>query len=72
MSGGEDGLVKHWPDDWGRPRGVFAHRAMVRGVSVLHGQGTLGWTHGAGSGKALAELISGKVPDLAFGFTGRA
>jgi predicted 2-oxoglutarate/Fe(II)-dependent dioxygenase YbiX len=39
MSGGEDGLVKHWPDDWGRPRGVFAHRAMVRGVSVLHGQG---------------------------------
>ncbi len=28
------------------------------------GHGTLGWTHGAGSGRALAELISGKRPQL--------
>lgn len=34
------------------------------------GHGTLGWTHGAGSGRALAELMSGKRPQLAFGFCG--
>jgi D-amino-acid dehydrogenase len=34
------------------------------------GHGTLGWTHGAGSGKALAELISGEVPAMDFGFAG--
>jgi glycine/D-amino acid oxidase-like deaminating enzyme len=36
------------------------------------GHGTLGWTHGAGSGQALAELISGKRPALSFGFCGEA
>ncbi len=34
------------------------------------GHGTLGWTHGAGSGRALAELISGQRPDLDFAFYG--
>jgi len=34
------------------------------------GHGTLGWTHGAGSGRALAELMSGKRPQLNFGFCG--
>lgn len=34
------------------------------------GHGTLGWTHGAGSGKALAELISGEVPAMNFRFAG--
>ena len=37
---------------------------------VNAGHGTLGWTHGAGSGKALAELISGEQPATAFGFYG--
>jgi D-amino-acid dehydrogenase len=39
---------------------------------VNAGHGTLGWTHGAGSGKALAELISGERPALNFGFFGEA
>jgi D-amino-acid dehydrogenase len=34
------------------------------------GHGTLGWTHGAGSGRALAELMSGVRPALDFGFCG--
>lgn len=34
------------------------------------GHGTLGWTHGAGSGRALAELMCGREPQLAFGFCG--
>ena len=37
---------------------------------VNAGHGTLGWTHGAGSGKALAALISGEKPAMAFGFYG--
>ncbi len=37
---------------------------------VNAGHGTLGWTHGAGSGKAIAELISGNKPDMRFGFYG--
>jgi D-amino-acid dehydrogenase len=39
---------------------------------VNAGHGTLGWTHGAGSGKALAELISGAQPAMHFGFLGAA
>ncbi|WP_396268323.1 D-amino acid dehydrogenase [Ideonella sp.] len=34
------------------------------------GHGTLGWTHGAGSGRALAELMMGQQPQLHFGFCG--
>jgi D-amino-acid dehydrogenase len=37
---------------------------------VNAGHGTLGWTHGAGSGRALAELMSGLQPALDFGFYG--
>jgi D-amino-acid dehydrogenase len=37
---------------------------------VNAGHGTLGWTHGAGSGKAMAELISGRQPRMAFNFFG--
>jgi D-amino-acid dehydrogenase len=47
----------HWPDP-------------VRGLWVNAGHGTLGWTHGAGSGKAMAELIGGRVPAIGFGFLG--
>jgi D-amino-acid dehydrogenase len=34
------------------------------------GHGTLGWTLGAGSGKALADLLSGRKPEVAFPFLG--
>ena len=43
-------------------------QSRVRGLWVNAGHGTLGWTHGAGSGKALAELISGQQPAMRFGF----
>jgi D-amino-acid dehydrogenase len=42
----------------------------VQGLWVNAGHGTLGWTHGAGSGKAMAELISGRMPRMAFNFYG--
>jgi D-amino-acid dehydrogenase len=37
---------------------------------VNAGHGTLGWTHGAGSGKALAELMNGQKPAMQFKFLG--
>jgi D-amino-acid dehydrogenase len=33
------------------------------------GHGTLGWTMAAGSGKALADIISGREPDVEFRFS---
>jgi D-amino-acid dehydrogenase len=39
-------------------------------VWINAGHGTLGWTHGAGSGRALAELIAGRRPQMRFEFYG--
>lgn len=48
----------------------YIGRTRVGGLWVNAGHGTLGWTHGAGSGKAMAELISGRMPRMDFGFHG--
>jgi D-amino-acid dehydrogenase len=42
-------------------------KTKVGKLWVNAGHGTLGWTHGAGSGKALAELIDGNTPQIARG-----
>jgi D-amino-acid dehydrogenase len=34
------------------------------------GHGTLGWTHSCGSGRALADLVSGRQPEIDFAFAG--
>jgi D-amino-acid dehydrogenase len=52
----------------------FIGQTKVCGLWVNAGHGTLGWTHGAGSGKALAELMAGRLPEMAFncyGATGK-
>lgn len=49
----------------------YIGRTRVGKLWVNAGHGTLGWTHGAGSGKAMAELISGRQPQMgAFRFYG--
>lgn len=48
----------------------YIGRSRIGNLWLNAGHGTLGWTHGAGSGRALAELISGKRPALAFDFHG--
>ena len=48
----------------------YIGRTRVRKLWVNAGHGTLGWTHGAGSGKAIAQLISGEQPQMAFDFYG--
>ena len=34
------------------------------------GHGTLGWTHACGSGRALADIVSGRKPEVDFDFLG--
>ena len=34
------------------------------------GHGTLGWTHSCGSGRAVADIVSGRKPEIDFAFTG--
>lgn len=34
------------------------------------GHGTLGWTMGCGAGRAIADIVSGRVPEPDFAFTG--
>ncbi len=43
-------------------------KTKINKLWVNTGHGTLGWTHGAGSGKAIAELISGRKPQMQFEF----
>jgi D-amino-acid dehydrogenase len=50
----------------------FIGKTSVAKLWVNAGHGTLGWTHGAGSGKALAALIDGKMPEIAQGKVGQA
>jgi D-amino-acid dehydrogenase len=50
----------------------YIGRTGVGKLWVNAGHGTLGWTHGAGSGKAIAELIAGEQPQMDFGFYGYA
>jgi len=49
----------------------YIGRSKISNLWLNAGHGTLGWTHGAGSGRALAELISGLQPQLDFGFCGK-
>jgi D-amino-acid dehydrogenase len=48
----------------------YIGKTKVGKLWVNAGHGTLGWTHGAGSGKAMAELISGQKPEMNFKFYG--
>ena len=49
----------------------FIGQTKVRGLWVNAGHGTLGWTHGAGSGKALAARMDGEDAIAGFPFLGR-
>lgn len=48
----------------------YIGKSRIGKLWVNAGHGTLGWTHGAGSGKAMAELISGSRPAMPFKFYG--
>src|SRR3546814_6989909 len=46
-------------------------RTKIQNLYLNTGHGTLGWTMGVGSGRALADLISGRRPEPEFPFLGQ-
>ena len=48
----------------------YIGRTHYTNLYLNTGHGTLGWTMGCGSGRAIAEIVSGRRPDLDFEFTG--
>jgi D-amino-acid dehydrogenase len=47
----------------------YIGRTRYRNLFLNTGHGTLGWTHACGSGRALAEIVSGRRPDVDFRFS---
>jgi D-amino-acid dehydrogenase len=45
-------------------------RTRYANLYVNTGHGTLGWTMACGSGKALADILCGRQPEVEFGFMG--
>ena len=45
-------------------------RTRLRNLYLDTGHGTLGWTHACGSARALADIMSGRKPEVDFRFTG--
>ena len=43
-------------------------RTRMSNLFLNTGHGTLGWTEGCGSGRALADLVAGKVPEVDYQF----
>ncbi|HYC41421.1 MAG TPA: D-amino acid dehydrogenase [Noviherbaspirillum sp.] len=48
----------------------YIGRTRYSNLFLNTGHGTLGWTMGCGSGRAIADIISGRRPDVDFAFTG--
>ena len=47
----------------------YIGRSRLPNLFLNTGHGTLGWTHACGSGRALADIISGRRPEVDFAFT---
>jgi D-amino-acid dehydrogenase len=47
----------------------YIGKTKIQGLYLNTGHGTLGWTMGAGSGKAIAEIVDGRRPEVNFAFT---
>jgi D-amino-acid dehydrogenase len=45
-------------------------RTRYRNLFLNTGHGTLGWTMACGSGRALADLVKARKPDVDFRFIG--
>lgn len=48
----------------------YIGRTGYRNLFLNTGHGTLGWTMGCGSGRLIADIISGRKPEIDFNFTG--
>jgi D-amino-acid dehydrogenase len=48
----------------------YIGRTRYSNLYLNTGHGTLGWTHACGSGRAIADIVSGRKPEVDFAFTG--
>lgn len=48
----------------------YVGKTRISNLFLNTGHGTLGWTMGCGSGRAIAEIISGRLPEIDFQFSG--
>jgi D-amino-acid dehydrogenase len=48
----------------------YVGRTRYANLYLNCGHGTLGWTMGCGSGRAIADIVSGRQPEVDFAFTG--
>ena len=46
----------------------YIGRTKLPNLFLNTGHGTLGWTHACGSGQAIAEIVSGRKPEVDFSF----
>jgi D-amino-acid dehydrogenase len=47
----------------------YIGRSRYQNLYLNTGHGTLGWTHSCGSGRALADIVSGRRPEIEFSFS---
>lgn len=48
----------------------YIGRSKYSNLFLNTGHGTLGWTMGCGSGRAVADIMAGRRPEVDFAFTG--
>jgi D-amino-acid dehydrogenase len=48
----------------------YIGRSKIENLFLNTGHGTLGWTHSCGSGRAVADIVSDRQPELDFAFCG--
>ena len=48
----------------------YIGKTKLSNLFLNTGHGTLGWTMGCGSGRAIADIVCGRQPELNFAFTG--
>ena len=49
----------------------YIGRSRYSNLFLNTGHGTLGWTMGCGAGRAIADIVAGRRPELDFEFTGQ-
>ena len=69
---GEASQARHWTGlRPATPGNVpYIGRSKFANLYLNTGHGTLGWTHGCGSGRAIADIVSGRTPGVDFSFVG--
>ena len=48
----------------------YIGKSQISNLFLNTGHGTLGWTMGCGSGRSIADIVSGRLPEVDFEFFG--